>query len=464
MGVLSKLSPSSMTITGDCVDYIHPWIKSCPKASIGMCVCAFKDSLRIYSTVYFISLLMRKRIPTASDLKHTLYGLLRSTWFLTTAAYGFPVFGCALRKLIGNFNFLTVAFVPAFLASILAISFERPSRRPLLALYVANVGSESLWKILEARNLVRSSNNRLIALFGVCASLLTFYYKKGYHLKFRKEPLFDVLKFIIGDIGIERQLGTVQPQPSHTESGNRKKLPGPKFIVQYGVIAYLVKYYVQLMEKLKKLPVRNKCCPHNHSCVYYCIDGSIKLFGTGVGIQLALKLVFQMKRVLKNPKSLFTRDTMKIGMFLGGFSAIFRTVSCLLRSITGKDCPYQIFPAVLLASTTLKYNLDTSIVLYLMWKCLQLSFQLGQSKGYWKGIPRFYELLYCFFTAILFHSALMEPNTIRTSYWRFLMNLSGGRVAAMDRKPLDGFGLETSKQLMGVLERTHGKIQRDYVW
>lgn len=272
---------------------------------------------------------------------------------------------------------------------------------------------------------------------------------------------------MIGDIGVERQLGNVPSRPEIAEdssSTSRKRLPGPKFFVQYGVIAYLVKTYVNLIERMKKVPIKSKCCPHRDSCVYYCVSGSLKLFGTGIGVQVALKVIFQLKRVLKNPKILFSKDTMKIGMFLGGFSAIFRTVSCILRSFTGKDCPFQIFPAILLASTTLKYHPDTSIVLYLMWKCLQLTFQLGQDKGYWKGIPRFTEFLYCFFTAMLFHSALVEPNTIRLSYWRFLMGLSGGRVAVMDRKPLDGFGYETSRQLKEVLEKTHGKADGKYVW
>lgn len=181
-------------------------------------------------------------------------------------------------------------------------------------------------------------------------------------------------------------------------------------------------------------------------------------------MQLALKIVFQLKRVLKTPKMLFTKDTLKIGMFLGGFSAIFRTVSCLLRSFTGKDCPLQIFPAVMLASTTLKHHPDVSVVLYLMWKCLQITFQLGQSKGYWKSVPGFTEFLYCFFTAMLFHSALVEPRTLRLSYWRFLMGLSGGRVAVMDRKPIDEFGYETSLQLKEILEKTRTKASGSYVW
>lgn len=116
---------------------------------------------------------MRRRIPTLSDLKRTFIGLLRSTWFLTTAAYGFPLFGCSLRRLFGSYNFYTVAFVPAFLTSIFAILIERPSRRPLLAMYVANVGTESAWRIAESRNLVKSSKNKMVLLFGICTSILT---------------------------------------------------------------------------------------------------------------------------------------------------------------------------------------------------------------------------------------------------------------------------------------------------
>lgn len=45
------------------------------------------------------------------------------------------------RKLLGHFNMLSVSFLPAFLASYVAILLERPSRRSLLALYVTNVVS-----------------------------------------------------------------------------------------------------------------------------------------------------------------------------------------------------------------------------------------------------------------------------------------------------------------------------------
>nr|CAD7430405.1 unnamed protein product [Timema monikensis] len=45
------------------------------------------------------------------------------------------------RNILGNFNVLTVSFVPALLSSYVAILLERPSRRGLLSLYVTNVVS-----------------------------------------------------------------------------------------------------------------------------------------------------------------------------------------------------------------------------------------------------------------------------------------------------------------------------------
>lgn len=44
-------------------------------------------------------------------------------------------------RALGNMNFLTVSFLPSFLSSLSAIVIERPSRRPLLCLYVSNVVS-----------------------------------------------------------------------------------------------------------------------------------------------------------------------------------------------------------------------------------------------------------------------------------------------------------------------------------
>lgn len=267
---------------------------------------------------------MRRRFPSPKDLLNTVLGIIRSSLFLSTAAWAFAAWACTLRRLFGGFNVLTTAFIPCFLTSIMAIAIERPSRRPLLSLYVANVGGETLWRMLEARNLVKSTRAGQIALFGLSSAILTYFYRKSYHLKTPKESVFNVLKYVVGDIGVEEVRTPKAPRQPEA-------VPGLKFCLRYGVIAWLVKYYKMLVDKVKKLP-RNKCCPHQDSCVSYCVSGGLKLFGTGLGIQLGLKVVFQFRKIMRNPKLLFAKDTFNLALFLGGFSTIFRV------SIWGNRC------------------------------------------------------------------------------------------------------------------------------
>jgi len=43
------------------------------------------------------------------------------------------------RKLLGRFGVLSSGFFPSFIANLIAILVERPTRRPALAIYVTNV-------------------------------------------------------------------------------------------------------------------------------------------------------------------------------------------------------------------------------------------------------------------------------------------------------------------------------------
>lgn len=57
----------------------------------------------------------------------------------------------------------------------------------------------------------------------------------------------------------------------------------------------------------------------------------------------------------------------------------------------------------------------------------QISYNIGIDAGYLPKIPHFTFLLYSVSTATLFHAATLEPTNLRSSYWKFLHSLSGGR-------------------------------------
>lgn len=108
----------------------------------------------------------------------------------------------------------------------------------------------------------------------------------------------------------------------------------------------------------------------------------------------------------------------------------------------------------MLASIAFLSYPDKSAALYIMWKALQITYNMLADQGYVPNVPGAMILMYCAFTATLFHAATIEPKNLRPSYWKFLYNLSGGRIAVMDRRSFDVWGLNTQAQIMKTIEMT----------
>ena len=267
---------------------------------------------------------MRGRIPKRKELENTILGILQSTAFLTTSAFSYSMYMCTIRHFLGGFNFFTVSYIPAFLSSLTAILLERPSRRNLLCLYVANVATETLWKMGVSRGVVSSIKHGQVIIFGLSAAILLYYFKSGLHLE-EKDSVFDIVRFIVGKDEEKQREAIVEPpivpqsRPLTSQQSYAKN--------HYLFLQYIVRLYKQFTDKLKSLPKANKC-KHRNSCIYYTLSGGCKLFSIGCAVQLSLRLLSQSKKLIKFPGKIkdviFSRDTLKIGAFLGGFSFIYR--------------------------------------------------------------------------------------------------------------------------------------------
>lgn len=183
-------------------------------------------------------------------------------------------------------------------------------------MYVANVATETLWKMGVSRNVVKSIPNGQVLIFGVASSALLYYFRSGWHLE-GKDSVYDIIRFIVGG---DEEGGTKEIKPTPAEPRKPKRN-------NYLMIQMFLKLYKQSSDKLKALPKHDKC-PHRHSCAFYTLSGGAKLFGIGLAVQTALKLVMNIKRIASSPKKVvdvfLTRDTLKIGAFLGGFSFTYR--------------------------------------------------------------------------------------------------------------------------------------------
>ncbi|KAF5281582.1 hypothetical protein FQR65_LT14625 [Abscondita terminalis] len=463
--VQSKLLPIGAT----CSEFVHPWTNSCLEAIAGCYLCAFVDSFRLYTTVYLLALLMKRKVPNKKDLKRTITGIIQSTAFLSGTGFGYSFFLCTLRKLLGNFNFLTVSAAPAFLASVFAILIERPSRRLLLCLYVSNVATETVWNMAVSRRILHPVKHGSITIFSVCMAVLLMYYKNGLHKdkNGKDDSMFGILRFIVGPY--EEKQYTARSNLSETfhrdqindpvTSGGGSWRPSTTSHSTYHVVTQALRVYKRLINKIKCLD-RHVACSHPFSCVYYVAQGASTMFGLGLSIQLILNTLLNFKKLFTSPNTavnsiLFRKKNLSLALFLGGFSGVFRAVCCILRRGTGVDSPYHAIPAGLLAGISFRHYPDTTVALYVLWKMAQITYSLGIDKGVLPQVPGFTIFLYCLSTAILFHAALLEPSNLRPSYWKFLHTISAGRIASMNRIPLDVWGLETSRQVLEVLKATN---------
>ncbi|XP_067635544.1 transmembrane protein 135-like isoform X2 [Eurosta solidaginis] len=435
------------TVSCTCKEFTHPWTDSCANASAGILLSAIPYTLRVYTMVYALSLIMRHRIPSLADLKRTALGILQSSAFLVSNAYTFILINCLMRKIIGHYYHATIAFVPGFLCSFASILIERPARRPLLTLYVANLATEVLWKMGIARGYVRSIPQGQTLIFGISISALLYLYRLGLHKSTCKDSLFNVLRFFVDKAEEGPIVMKLTTTPSSTST---KNLPDATTIHTSNNNIL----YSRFMEAVKS---KHPSCPHRDNCWRYAFIGGIKPFVGGLGLQMGLRIVLNLRRILQFKldvrKTLFDKDTLKLGIFLGCFSFVYKGVSCTLRHSFGRDDPRFAIPAGLLGSIAFSIYPDVTVALYVMWKALQVLYNLGIDRGVLPHVNNFTIYLYAFCSALLFHGGILEAKTMRPSYMRFLRGLSGERLNRFNLEPFNVYGHHASQQMKEISQQ-----------
>ncbi|XP_068979823.1 transmembrane protein 135-like isoform X1 [Bombus flavifrons] len=456
----------SKFIDVQCKEYSHHWTNSCVAAAAGLGIDAIPQCLKLYATVYIAALLMKGKIPSKEDIKKTILGLLQSTAFLSWSGFSYSAFICILRRILGNFNFLTVSFLPSFLSSLTAIVIERPSRRPLLSLYVANLATETLFRMGIARGHYTPIPQGGTYIFATSITLLLYFYRS----RPNKEPsMYRIFRILVGkyeecgylveknNLHCDTQIRSADEGSASGSSIEKHGVNKKSHKKNLNIFMKSLKIYRKIIERLK-LQGKHSSCPHPFSCAHYILKGGMEVFSYALSAQLVINLFFGMKKLLTKPsliKSIiFKKNNLNLPIFLGGFAGLYRLVSCLLRRFLEKDSPYHAIPAGFIGGLTFMFYSNNTVALYFMWKALQLSWNDLAEKNVVPEIKWFVIFLYCFCTAILFHAAILEPQLLRSSYWKFLYAVSGGRIAVMSRVSLDAFGLESTKHLADVLRKT----------
>uniref|UniRef100_A0A8C7YHA7 Transmembrane protein 135 n=1 Tax=Oryzias sinensis TaxID=183150 RepID=A0A8C7YHA7_9TELE len=419
MAALSKIPHS-------CYEVGHTWEPSCVQSAVDITSAALDVSFKIYAPLYLIAAILRRR-KKDYYVKRLLPEILWSTSFLTANGGLFLVFFCIFRKLFGGF-YPWSGFGAAFPASYIAILLERKSRRGLLTIYMANLATETLFRMAAARGVVKPIKHGE-STFHVTSAFLCSRSNDGL-----KGFVFSALK----------ELQEEEPAGQNQEAAGVHV--GLKETSVDGAAAFTA--MLSFVSRCKRGP-RHTCCKHHHdNCISYCVKGFIRMFSIGYLIQCCIKVPSAFRQIFSKPSRLpsifYNKDNFQLGAFLGSFVSIYKGASCLLRWIRNIDDELHALVAGFLAGISMFFYKSTTISMYLFSKLVETMYFKGIEAGHVPYFPHADTIIYSISTAICFQ-AVMEVQNLRPSYWKFLLRLTKGRFALMNRKLLDVFGTQASR-------------------
>ncbi|XP_022082156.1 transmembrane protein 135-like isoform X2 [Acanthaster planci] len=422
------VAPSKLWQVCSCYEMCHCWNPSCIGASWDIAKASWRYSFRTYLIFYTVSsLIFHKGIPS---LRHLLVDVLRSSNFLACNAIVFISSICAFRQVLGRF-FRWFVWGPACVASAVAISMEKKSRRAPLALYMVTLAIELLINIFLSRGWVKPIKYGEVILFSVSSAVALFLFRYGNMLK---RDSLSALKLLVGvqEMPAELQPDEVRLQVTGNEKGSPREV-SPTLQRQTFLSALretLNSKCLQLVNWLKSLH-KHRLCQHQSSCMYYVLQASIRKFAVGYAVQAALNLLRALPRVTTRPgllvQALVRQDNFGLALFLSLFVGIFRSLSCLLRWLRNKDSPLHALIAGGAAGVSSIFYRSTTISLYFASKIIESLLIKGQQQGVIPVIPHAQSIVYALSTATVLHAGAYEPHNIRPAYWKFLLDLTGDK-------------------------------------
>ncbi|OXA58442.1 hypothetical protein Fcan01_08151 [Folsomia candida] len=497
------------TLPFNCYEIGHTWEPNCNIAAIQLAGSVSKE----------ISLIASRRIPkSTTDIVKLVKDILRSTLFLQTHGLGYVVFLCRLRRMLGKSNFYTLSYLPTFLASYVSIMIEKPQRRPLLALYVTNVATETIYRMLRSRGMVRDIKHFDFFLF--CTSMVTVIYnmKKGNR---RGDMVDTILIKIFGpeEFTKKREEGDIlhlherQVLRSSAELPRRVSLGGPGLRVVVGpeaenanvrrranedtyrnrfvnFVLWMHKSVEDIASHLERMVTAiyesqiHEMCPHNQSCFDYWMEGFYSRFLVGCGIHGLYQTAMLAKNLLSPSRKMPIDKTggllsnsvlypcIRSGMGLGMMNLAFRLINCSFRWLKGMDGPGHAAVSGFISSALgfLLLKPPNSLGLYLFFKAAESVISESHKKNNYvllNLVDKVYGggwcLLYSLSTALLFTVAIFEPHNLKPSYYHFLSKATGGKLFEINRTAIDIYGTNSSVFMKDFWPKLSDKYVSDHM-
>lgn len=390
----------------------HPDHVKCHVAGLQLLSIVSVKAVKIYTALYLLPQLLKHK-SLFEGLKQTFPDVIRSAAFLTCHCYVTCAAHCVLRRLIGHYRAITVAFLPTVVGGLASITIEKYERQEILAIYMASLALECLYEMAVYRELIPPIKGGEVALFSLSSALLTHFHRN------KEIKINDTMHWLM------------------------KKLLSCKHQDKPANQKYLVtRLRENLAAKLDLLITqhfayyRSAVCRHEMSCIAHTVNTGLNGLVWGTIIQMCLRLLSSggsLRQVIR----LFDKrsDLVRVSSFIGAHSAGVVALECLLYRA---GCARQITPALAGGVAGLLFTLmpepSGPVALYFFCRAFQCVYKKIVQDKIIPEIPYDTALLFTLSTAITIHTGVCEPHLMRQSYTAFLNYLTDERYKLLDRQ------------------------------
>lgn len=433
MSTLSKFCTDVLGLkvyTANCYEFGHTWNPGCYSAILEAFSQSCCFSFKTYALVYLLDAFLSRRLLSRNDLLRILKDTSRSSLFLIVNVATFLWFMCQIRRLLGFFVLPTMGLANGVLSSLLSIFIEAPRRRPMLALYLTNLASETAFHQLVNHGYVKYIPKGQIFLFSLALG--------GFVYLLRKNQLSCRLKSLMNFT-------------LHVDD-RRDVISKDVLERQYFLIVQAARY-------LRTQFTRHHLCKHRYSCLSRGIECFGKNFVIGCGLQLTFKVVQNFKRAIFKPVSflrhLLRYRNFKLPLFIGTLPLVYQLSRCgLNRLLDSQETAFRNALCGSLSGIAMLFYPSTSIAMYLLWKCIEAYYFALANAGYVPFVPYAAVLLYALSAGYVLWNVVIEPKNLRRGYWDFLVSLTAHRVKLLNRRVFDNSRFRSTHTFPGLQLKT----------
>lgn len=382
--------------------------------------------LQLYGPLYVGTHVLFSRKTDLKSLYQVADSIVRSSSFIANQILVFFMLFCSSRWLLGRFYYRVHAFPLSWLAAYLSLPIEKKSRHGPLAIYVANIATESLAKMMVDKGYLPRVPFAETILFTVSMSWLLHSIKKhGYG----SDPISFVLKLVLGTSEAKKRVSRSKVTPAITtvlEIDDNSNLSDERNEVKD-----------DLGLNTDQWSAESVACIHQANCVNYVLAGFAKPFIGAFAIQSALKVVKQLPKLIKQPSAFWDirldSRSLKFALFVGSFSGVYKSVNCYLRRRDGRAENWHGAVAGALAGPAMLFYPNTTIATYILWKTIEELIKKYIKLGYVPFPRHLTSVTYATSVSYIMYCIIFSPKYIRPSYMAFANQLCGSKLHLLNR-------------------------------